>query len=228
MCVSFWSMGNRSRGPLTAVDHTEHGFAGKLKAVLTSMTVWLLSRRWQKLAKIGVPGAAEFPQQGSMRRRPVAARRVGAQCQRSWSWAKTPQRDVGRYLAERGLYCLPTGRRFELTENSIPRQHLPAGSSNLEQRTLRGFWGPEHSEHEPCIVGKVGSHEEPRILVIATKFARRSCHLFFVLSGSPSNLIESRSGRRLSLRLSLPAPFGPRITSIHGYFVNCCCYSRYR
>ena len=25
--------GNRSRGPLTAVDHTEHGFAGKLKAI---------------------------------------------------------------------------------------------------------------------------------------------------------------------------------------------------
>jgi hypothetical protein len=37
------------------------------------------------------PGAAEFPQQESMRRQQAAARRVGAQNQRSWSLAKSPQ-----------------------------------------------------------------------------------------------------------------------------------------
>ena len=90
------------------------------------------SRQCRQSVATGILVAAASPQQGSMRCRPVAARRVGAQCQRSGSWAKTPQRENGRYLAERGLDCLPTGWRFELTENSIPRQHLPAGSTNLE------------------------------------------------------------------------------------------------
>ncbi len=90
------------------------------------------ARQCRQSVATGVLAAAASPQQGLMRRRPVAARRIGAQCQRSGSWAKTPQRENGRYLAGRGLDCLPTGRRFELTENSIPRQHLPADSSYLE------------------------------------------------------------------------------------------------
>ena len=43
---------------------------------------------------------------------------VQALFQRSGSWAKTPHIKNGRYLAERGLYCVPTGQRFELTANA--------------------------------------------------------------------------------------------------------------
>jgi hypothetical protein len=69
------------------------------------------------------PGAAGFPPQGSKRCRQVATRRALAQLQRSWSWQKSPQENAtarvdgwGRLLADRGLYCLPTGWSRELTE----------------------------------------------------------------------------------------------------------------
>jgi hypothetical protein len=52
----------------------------------------------------------------STRRRQVIVRLVRAQLQRRESWLKSPQRDMAGNLAERGLSCLPTGRRCELTE----------------------------------------------------------------------------------------------------------------
>jgi hypothetical protein len=45
---------------------------------------------------------------------------------RSLSWSKFPQENAtdrgggcGRFVADRGLSCLPTGRRFELTEDRL-------------------------------------------------------------------------------------------------------------
>ena len=45
--------------------------------------------------------------------------------------------------------------------------------SNLEKRSLRIFRGPEHTEYEPCVVGEVRPHEESRVLIMATKFAKK-------------------------------------------------------
>lgn len=63
---------------------------------------------------------------------------------------------------------------------------------------------------------------------ILSMISRRSRQQWSVERGSPRMRIESGSGRRLSRRLSLPAPRSAKPTLIHWYFRNCWCLARYR
>jgi hypothetical protein len=80
-------LGNRSRDGLTAVDCTEHGFAGKLKSFGSGIARFFGGfRHWQR---------TPLPETQDSRRQDRGDCR-------------------GRFVAKRGFNCLPTGRRFEL------------------------------------------------------------------------------------------------------------------
>jgi len=55
--------------------------------------------------------------------------------------------DWGRFVAERGLYCLPTGRRFELAERNGRRHRVMTRSLGWCPKSLHHFpWdGPRAS-----------------------------------------------------------------------------------